>query len=583
MTPTHPSPDVMPHVLREYALVADGERGAVLGPRGDIAWMCAPRWDSGSIFSTLVGGEGTYSVTPRDRHVWGGSYETNSLIWRNRWVTVSGIVECREALACPADVHRAVLLRRVHAVRGGAAVAVTLRPRADYDTVALSKLHHSRGVWTFRCGALYGRWTAGPGARAHDEELRLHLELDEGDHRDLVLEISDRPLPDEPVVPEPTWRATEATWGARVRTPEHSIAPRDAAHSLAVLHGLTSSTGGMVAAATTSLPERTDAGRNYDYRYVWLRDQCYAGQAAVAVGDDVLLDAAVGYVGARILEHGPQLAPAYTVDGASVPSERHLGLPGYPGGNDVIGNHAGAQFQLDAHGEALLLLAAAAGRDRLDADGWRAVDTAAAAIAARWHEPDAGIWELDDRAWTHSRLIVSAGLRAAALARAGRDGSGDWLALADRILSDTTQHALHPDGRWQRAADDPGLDAALLLPPLRGAVPPGDTRTTATLQAYLRELTLDGYAYRFRHDDRPLPDAEGSFLLCGFLTALALHQEGRPVEARAWFERTHAATGPPELYSEEYDARQHQMRGNLPQAFVHALMAEAATRLTTPQ
>jgi GH15 family glucan-1,4-alpha-glucosidase len=334
----------------------------------------------------------------------------------------------------------------------------------------------------------------------------------------------------------------------------------------------------MVAAATTSLPERSEAGRNYDYRYVWIRDQCYAGQAALAVNDTRLLDAAVGFVTARLLEHGPGLAPAYTVTGGPLPAERHLSLPGYPGGSDTIGNRAGRQFQLDTFGDALLLLAGAEQRGRTDEDAWKAAEQAADAIAARWSEPDAGIWELDNRAWTHSRLTASAGLRAAAAARPG-PASSEWLALADQIRADTTRHALHPGGYWQRATDDPSLDAALLIPPLRGAVPFDDPRTAATLRTYLRDLTEDGYAYRFRHDQRPLPEAEGSFLLCGFFLALALDADGRHVEARAWFERTRAAAGSPALFSEEYDSRQHQMRGNLPQAFVHALMAETAARL----
>jgi GH15 family glucan-1,4-alpha-glucosidase len=140
---------------------------------------------------------------------------------------------------------------------------------------------------------------------------------------------------------------------------------------------------------------------------------------------------------------------------------------------------------------------------------------------------------------------------------------------------------VHTSGRWQRAPDDPRLDASLLLPALRGAVPVDDPRTKATLAGYLDELTGDGYAYRYRHDDRPLHDAEGSFLLCGFLASLSLHQQGDRVEARAWHERTAAACGPAQLFSEEYDARQHQMRGNLAQAFVHALMIESAARLAS--
>jgi alpha,alpha-trehalase len=134
----------------------------------------------------------------------------------------------------------------------------------------------------------------------------------------------------------------------------------------------------------------------------------------------------------------------------------------------------------------------------------------------------------------------------------------------------------------QRSPEDPGLDGALLLPPLRGALPADDPRTIATLHAYTEELTDDHFAYRFRHDERPLEAAEGAFLLCGFVTALAEHQQGREVAAHRWFERNRAACGPAGLYSEEYDVSQRQMRGNLPQAFVHALMLECSVRLAEP-
>ena len=116
-----PSDRLPPHVLREYALLADGERGAVVGPRGDIVWMCAPRWDSDAVFTALIGGPARYAVTPAGRYVWGGYYEDGSMIWRSRWVTDTGIIECREALAFPGDPHRAVLLRRIIAVDGDAA------------------------------------------------------------------------------------------------------------------------------------------------------------------------------------------------------------------------------------------------------------------------------------------------------------------------------------------------------------------------------------------------------------------------------------------------------------------------------
>ncbi len=573
-----------PHVLREYALLADGERAAVVGPRGDIVWLCAPRWDHPAVFAALIGGRGSFSVTPDEPYVWGGSYDEGTMIWRSRWVTSDGIVECREALGYPADPHRVVLLRRVHTLDRPAGITVSLEPRGDYDRTTMSDLHRRDRVWTARLGHLYLRVTGAGDASAHTDRTRLdlHLELPRGATHDLVLELSDRPLPDQPTDPDKTWRATEAAWQSAVPQLDATLNPRDTRRSFAVLRGLTSATGGMVAAATTSLPERAGAGRNYDYRYAWIRDQCYAGQAAATVaGGEPLLDAAVDFVAARILDHGDTLAPAYTITGDRVPDQRHLDLPGYPGGADIVGNWVNQQFQLDAYGEALLLFAAAARHDRLDTGIWDAVETAARTIGERWSEPDAGIWEIEPRAWTHSRLTAAAGLRAAAAAAPGAR-AGDWLSLADRILADTAAHALHPDGRWQRAADDPGLDAALLLPPLRGALPTTDPRSTATFAAYLDKLTRDGYAYRFRHDDRPLADAEGAFLLCGFLVALTHHQLGNPVEARSWYDTTRAATGPPQLFSEEYDAVQHQMRGNLPQAFVHALHLETASRLSVP-
>ncbi|MEO7125267.1 MAG: glycoside hydrolase family 15 protein [Nakamurella sp.] len=576
-----------PYVLREYALLADGQRGAMIGPRGDVSWMCAPRWDSDAVFSSLIGGHGMYAITPVGRFVWGGSYEPGSLIWHSRWVTETGTVQCREALAFPGEPGRVVLLRRVEAIDGDARVRVLLDPRAGFGHDRTRRWSISDGYWTGRSGPLYVRWSGGADARPRgkgksEHVLVLELTVPAGAHHDFVLELSDTALPDDAVDPARAWRATETAWRGAVPELDNTVSPTEARHSYAVLRGLTSHGGGMVAAATMSLPERANAGRNYDYRYVWIRDQCYAGQAVAAAGPHPLLDDAVRFVSERIHADGPNLTPAYTINGGPVPDQRSLDLPGYPGGSDMVGNWVNQQFQLDALGEALLLLSAAARHDRLDADGWRAVHIAAQAIAQRWTEPDAGIWEIDNRAWTHSRLICAAGLRAAAHASSSAPLAADWSALADKIVANTARTSLHPSGRWQRSPDDEGLDASLLLPPLRGALAADDPRTTATLNAYLAELTDRGYAYRFRHDQRPLADAEGAFLLCGFITALAQHQQGDEVSAFRWFERNAAACGPPGLFTEEFDVNQRQLRGNIPQAFVHALLLESAARLTEP-
>ncbi|MFB7908288.1 glycoside hydrolase family 15 protein [Kitasatospora sp. NPDC056076] len=578
---TGPGGAPAPHALRDYALLADGERGALVGPRGDIVWMCAPAWDSDAVLAALIGGDGWYTVTPDAPFVWGGYYEQGSLIWRSRWVTTAGITECREALAHPGDQHRAVLLRRVLAVDADARLDMELKLAAGFGAHPFQDVRRdAHGRWTGRAGGLRARFSGMPDARFDGTTLKARLEVPAGAHHDLVLEISDRPLT-APAPADAIWRATEAGWAACVPDLANTLGHRDARHAYAVMTGLTTSDGGTVAAATTSLPERAEQGRNYDYRFVWIRDQAYIGQAAAAAGGHRLLDDSVRFTAARMLEHGPRLSPAYTATGRPVPDQRTLDLPGYPGGFDVVGNHVNRQFQLDGFGESLLLLAAAARADRLDADGWRAALIAADTIAARHREADAGIWELHDDHWAHSRLTCAAGLRAIAQAapRASGAQAGNWEALADCLVAETSADCLHPSGRWQRSPTDPAVDAALLMPAIRGALPPDDPRTRATLDAVRTDLATDHYLYRFRHDQRPLQDAEGAFLLCGFAMALAEHQQNNDVEAVRWFERNRAACGPPGLYAEEFDVAQRQLRGNLPQAFVHALMLETATRL----
>ncbi|WP_333777595.1 glycoside hydrolase family 15 protein [Streptomyces sp. IBSBF 3136] len=575
------SPSFPPHALHDYALLADGERGALIGPDGAVNWLCAPTWHDDAMLASLISGGGVYAVTPRDTWVPGGYYEDGTLIWRSRWVTTHGVVECREALSFAGERDRLVLLRRLIAVDGAAHVRVVLDPRADYGRSPRACAHRDdEGVWHLSTGRHRLRWQGAPSATVGAEGLTTDLVLEPGESHDLVLECSDGPLPRNLPRAEQAWAATEEAWRRTVPSLEHNtIAPRDARRAYALLRGLTASGGGMVAAATTSLPERAEAGRNYDYRYVWIRDQSYAGQAAAAVGAPELLDAAVRFVSERLLADGPRLAPAYTVHGASVPDQCELDLPGYPGGFSRIGNHVEKQFQLDCFGEALLLFAAAERQDRLDGDGWKAAEAAVRAVAERWREPDAGIWELDDRHWTHSRLTCVAGLRALADAAPRHPSAGTCTRLADTLFAETAASGVHPDGHWQRTPHDSAIDAALLLPALRGALPADDPRTRATLTACREQLADDYFVYRFRHDDRPLHEAEGAFLLCGFLMARAEHQQGNTVDAYRWFERNRGACGASGLYAEEFDIAQRQLRGNLPQAFVHALLLETAARL----
>ncbi len=575
-------PEFPPHVLREYALLADGERGALCGPRGDVSWMCAPRWHDDAVFASLVGGSGACVVTPVDTYVWGGYYETGSLIWHNRWITTDTVVECQDALAFPGDPHRLVLIRRIVAPEKRVTVRIHVDVRVAFGRHPMTDLRRDAGDHLIgHSGPLRIRVSGATDLSIVDGgRLVGEVTVESGRHHDLVVEISDEPLP-EPVDADQLWAATRKAWSSGSPDFATSVAPRDARQSYAVLRGLTARTGGMVAAATLGLPERAEAGRNYDYRYVWLRDQCFAAMA-VAVGEPgALFDSWARFVVARVLENGDRLAPAYRIDGGDLPPESKVGLPGYPGGTDVVGNWVRQQFQLDSLGEILELLAAAARYDRLDADGVKAASIVIDMIERRWNQPDAGTWELDDNWWTHSRLACVAGLNAFAGVSPRRE-KARLKELADTILAETTRRCLHPRGFWRRSPEHSGTDALLLLAPVRGALEPGDPRTLATIAAVEDQLTQDGYVYRFAPDDRPLGSAEGAFLLCGFSTAMAMWQQGRTADAFRWFERTRASCGPPGLLAEEYDTTQRQLRGNLPQAFVHAMLLESAQRLSQP-
>jgi alpha,alpha-trehalase len=578
-------PAAIPHALRDYALLADGERGVLVGPRGDFAWMCFPRWHDDAVFCSLIGGVSSYVVAPKGRFVWSGYYEPGTLIWRSRWITEGGVVECREALALPSEPGRAIVLRRIVAVQGPARLEVALAAGAGFDRHGMARLRRDEeGAWCAELGEERMRWLGAAEAKPTDGNSRgrapaMTVELEPGEERDLVLVLQHGEAP-PPVHPAgELWSATEDEWRRRAPDVGGCLATRDAEHAYLVMSGMTSASGAMVAAATTSLPERAERGRNYDYRFAWVRDQCFAGQAVGALGPHELLDDAVRFTVGRLLADGPDLMPAYTVAGDPVPVERQLDLPGYPGGDDIVGNRVRDQFQLDVFGEALLLLATATRHDRLDADGWRAAELAVETIERRRHEPDAGIWELEPADWTHSRLICAAGLRAIAAHAPGHEQPAAWLALADKLVAETASAGLHPSGRWQRTGDDDRLDASLLLAAIRGAVPAEDPRSRATLEAVAAELTEDGYCYRFQAEGMPLGQAEGAFLLCGFWLALAYAQQGEDALARAWFERNRAACGTPGLFSEEFDVRQRQLRGNLPQAFVHALLLECTARL----
>src|SRR5699024_4635270 len=226
-------------------------------------------------------------------------------------------------------------------------------------------------------------------------------------------------------------------------------------------------------------------------------------QAVAKLGPNPLLDAALRFITDRILEDGEELKPAYRVDGGPVPQQHDIGLPGYPGGSSIAGNWIGEQFQLDTFGEALNLYASAAQYDILDASCWQAVRLCRDIIENHWQQPDAGIWELHDAYWTHSRLSCVAGLRSITTQMDSGEAAS-FEALADTIMAEISTSCVREDGAWAQRSDASGPDAALLLPLVRGATGMDDPRASATLRAIRNELNKDGHIYRFQHGAKPL-------------------------------------------------------------------------------
>jgi len=323
------------HSLRDYAFIGDGERGGLIGPHGDMSWLCFPTWDSPAVMSGLLGGGGGYRLHPTGHFVGGGWYESRSLIWVQSWITEHAEVECRSAFALPGRHGSLTLLRTLTVLSGQADIDIAIDLRAGFDKHKLRRAHFDGTGWRSRSDTVHVLWTGiGPGVTQEPGgALTAMPRLHAGESLELALVLSDDA---EIAAPDCTelWAGTRDGWRRRVPDINSKVTTRDSEHAYAVLIAMTADTGGTVAAATLGLPEKAGGGRSFDYRYVWIRDQCYVGQAA-ALGDNYsLLDGAVRFVIARIQQHGEHLAPAYRTDGSPVPDEEPLLLKGYPGGGD---------------------------------------------------------------------------------------------------------------------------------------------------------------------------------------------------------------------------------------------------------
>jgi len=592
--------------IAAHALLSDCHSAALVTADGSVDWLCFPRFDSPSVFGRLLDDTaGHWSIRPADGYTASRRYLDRSLVLETVFHTATGTVVLVDALATGEDnaghaLGRGaphLLVRSVSCTGGEVAVDFSYAPRPEYGLLRPVLSHVDGGV-TARGGAewLVLSSPVRPDLAASTATARFTLRAGEtvrfALHRS-TLEQRPARIWNEREIAD-TLDATVAAWRSWSGLHQNYDGPwRDLVHhSGRVLQGLTfQPSGAIVAAATTSLPEAVGGGRNWDYRYSWVRDASFTMQALwVAACPDEASDFFAFMTTAAAAEIGPgaPLQIMFGVGGEHDLTERPLPhLRGWRDSRPVrVGNGAWNQQQIDVYGE--LLDAAHRLADQLTAmdDDMRAFLVALAdAAAVRWRETDQGIWEVrgQPRHFLYSKVMCWVALdRAVALAdrlRAG-DRVDAWKTAKDEIRDTVLRAGWNPAaGAFTQYFGSPGLDASNLMMPIVGFLPADDPRMLATIDAIADRLTDErGLVYRYRTEGGVdgLAGGEGTFLLCTFWLAQALALAGQVERAREVFERALGYVNDVGLLAEEVDPATGELLGNFPQAFSHIGLVNAA-------
>ncbi|HZE12576.1 MAG TPA: glycoside hydrolase family 15 protein [Chthoniobacterales bacterium] len=579
--------------IEDYAFLSDTQTGALVSRDGSVDWLCVPRFDSGACFAALLGDEqnGRWSFRPRAKVKSSRRrYRPGTLILETEIETSSGLVRLIDFM--PPRGTNPDIVRIIEGIRGRVRIEMNLTIRFGYGNIVpwVRKRH----------GGLEA--IAGPDAvilhtpvGSHGKDLTTVAEftVGEGDRIPFVLTwFASNELPPREVEPEKALRETERYWtdwsNRCALTGEwHEAVLR----SLITLKGLTyAPTGGIVAAATTSLPEQIGGVRNWDYRFCWLRDATFTLFALMGAGyleearawREWLLRAVAGSPG--------QMQIMYGVCGERRLEEYEIPwLRGYANSKPVrIGNAASRQRQLDVYGEVMdsMYHAHRAGIETDDAD-WRLQSALVEFLESRWDEPDEGIWEVrgGPRNFTHSKMMAWVAFdRIVKLGEIRKQSAQTdvkhWRKLRDKIHREVCRCGYDRKKKaFMQSYGSDQLDAALLMMPLVGFLPARDPRVRNTIDAIKRELMQDGFVLRYRPQRSKadgLPGSEGAFLPCSFWLANCLHLIGRTEEARELFERLLTLRNDLGLLSEEYDPVAKRQLGNFPQAFSHVALVNTA-------
>ncbi len=582
--------------IEDYALLGDLHTAALVSTAGSIDWLCLPRFDSPAVFAALLHNQeaGHWTLAPAGaRTCTARRYADTTLVLETDWVTADGAVRVIDFM--PPRVGTPHVVRIAVGLSGEVKMRTTLRLRLDYGRVVPWVRHHG-GQADAIAGPDRVRLTSAVPLRGRDWETLADFTVHQGDRVPFVLSWAPSHEPQMlHVDAEQALSATTEFWTQWCDHTSYRTGPyRDAVYrSLITLKALTyEPTGGIVAAATTSLPEEIGGIRNWDYRYCWLRDATYTLQALLAAGFRREAGAWRDWLLRAIAGQPETLQILYSLDGARRLPEAELPwLSGYEGSSPVrTGNAASGQLQLDVWGETLdaLFLARQAGLPA-DRDAWALQVALMNYLESAWREPDNGLWEVrgDRQHFTHSKIMawVAADRMARSVRGYGLPGpAGRWERLRDRIHHDVVTHAFNAErNTFTQAYGSSALDAALLLIPRVGFLSATDPRVLGTIAAIRRELSDGGLVRRYSttETDDGLKGGEGLFIACSFWLVDALYASGQQQEAIGLFERLLALRNDVGLLSEEWDPAARRQLGNFPQAFSHFALVVSALQLHT--
>ncbi len=580
--------------IEDYALIGDLHTAALISTGGSIDWLCLPHFDSPACFAALLDTPeaGAWRLAPAA----GGRcsrrrYLPDTLVLETEWTSPEGTVRVIDFM--PRHGEAPDVVRIVIGLSGAVTMRSDLRLRFDYGHVVPWVRRDEQGITAI----------AGPDAAYLRTPVETHGAEGPSTRSDFTVRAGDRvPFvltwraghepPPTPVDPERALADTTQRWSAWSARSEVRGEYRDAVQrSLITLKALTfEPTGGIVAAATTSLPEQIGGSRNWDYRYCWLRDATLTLQSLLTAGYTAEASAWRDWLLRAIAGDPSKLQIMYGLDGTRRLPEAELPwLAGYEGSKPVrTGNGAAGQLQLDVWGEVLDSLALTRSpRAGATDESWDLQVALMEYLEGAWDQPDNGLWEMRGprRHFTHSKVMawVAADRMVKGVRQSGLPGPADrWAALRESIRADVLERGYDAErGTFTQSYGRPDLDASLLVIPRVGFLAYDDPRVTGTVETIQRELTQDGLVLRYRTEgsDDGLPAGEGVFLACSFWLVDALYGAGRRGEAITLFERLLGLRNDVGLLSEEWDPRHGRQLGNTPQAFSHFPLIMSAQQI----